>query len=104
MSVLGNQRRRLPRLQAKQTKPSGLTDPAEPAAAATVGAARSSRLRVDQFCVYNTSSETQNAEHHIAAFIIEYKAPYKLTLGYIYKGLNNIELEEVVRCRETDSP
>ncbi|OCL01491.1 hypothetical protein AOQ84DRAFT_434837 [Glonium stellatum] len=104
MSVSRNQRRRSPRLQAKQAKPSGSTDPAEPAAAATVGAARSFRPRADQFCVYNTSSETQNAEHRIAAFIIEYKAPHKLTLGYIYEGLNDMELEEVVRCRETDSP
>ncbi|KAJ9641102.1 hypothetical protein H2199_005770 [Coniosporium tulheliwenetii] len=100
MSVSGNQRRRSPRLQAraKQTKPP------DSAAAATAGAARSSRPRADQFCVYNTSSETQNTEHRIPAFIIKYKAPHKLTLGYIYEGLDDMELEDVVRCRETDSP
>ena len=53
--------------------------------------------------MYNTSSESQNTEHRTAAFIIEYKAPHKLTLGYIYEGLNDMELE-VARCRETDSP
>ena len=42
-------------------------------------------------------------EHHTAAFIIKYKAPHKLTLGYIYKGLNNMELNEVVCCRKTNS-
>ena len=100
MSVSGNQQRRSRRLQAqaKRTKPPNSAGLAEPAVA------RSSHPRADQFCVYNTSSETQNTEVHIAAFIIEYKAPHKLTLGYIYEGLNDMELEEVVRCRETDSP
>jgi len=42
-------------------------------------------------------------EYYTTAFIIKYKAPYKLTLSYIYKGLNNIELDKVVRCRETNS-
>jgi hypothetical protein len=106
MSVSGNQRRRSPRLQAqaKRTKPPDSAGLAEPAAAAMAELARSSRPRADQFCVYNTSSETQNTEHHIATFIIEYKAPYKLTLGYIYKGLGDIELKEVVRYHEIDSP
>jgi len=35
-----------------------LTDPVEGAAAVTVGVVKSSRPRVDQFCIYNTSSET----------------------------------------------
>ena len=64
---------------------------------------RSSRPYIDQFCVYNTSSKTQNTEYYITTFIIKYKAPYKLTLGYIYKGLGNIELKEVVYYREIDS-
>ena len=100
MSVSGNQRRRSPRLQAQaeRTKPPVSAGLAEPAAA------RPSHPRADQFCVYNTSSETQNTEHRIAAFIIEYKAPHKLTLGDIYEGLNDMELEEVVRRRKTDSP
>ena len=105
MSMSGNKRRRSPRLQAltKRTNPPDSTDLAELAAAATAGAAKSTRPRADQFCVYNTSSESQNTEHRTAAFIIEYKAPHKLTLGYIYEGLNDMELE-VARCRETDSP
>jgi hypothetical protein len=105
MSLSGNQRRRSPRLQAqaKQTKPPDSTDLAEQAAAATAGAARSSRPRTDQFCVYNTFSETQNIKHRMAAFIIEYKALHKLTFGYIYEGLDDMELEEIIRCRETDS-
>ncbi|KAF2182685.1 hypothetical protein K469DRAFT_636613 [Zopfia rhizophila CBS 207.26] len=106
MTVSGNGRRRSPRLQAqaKQGKSLDLTDPTEPAAVATAGTARSSRPRADQFCVYNTSSATQNTEHRIAAFIIEYKAPHKLPLGYIYEGLDDMELEDVIRYRETDTP
>ena len=42
-------------------------------------------------------------EYYIITFIIKYKAPYKLTLSYIYKGLNNIELKEVVCCYKIDS-
>ncbi|KAF2174662.1 hypothetical protein K469DRAFT_681013 [Zopfia rhizophila CBS 207.26] len=105
MTVSGNGRRRSPRLQAqaKQAKSLDSTDPTEPAAAATTGTARS-RPRADQFCVYNTSSATQNTEHRIAAFIIEYKAPHKLPLGYIYEGLDDMELEDVIWRRETDTP
>ena len=42
-------------------------------------------------------------EYCIATFIIKYKAFYKLTLSYIYKGLNNIKLKEVVYYYEIDS-
>ena len=57
---------------------------------------RSLRPYIDQFYVYNTSSKTQNIKRYITTFIIKYKAPYKLTLSYIYKGFSNIELKEVV--------
>ncbi|KAH8704296.1 hypothetical protein GQ44DRAFT_743757 [Phaeosphaeriaceae sp. PMI808] len=100
MTVSGTRRRRSPRLQAKAKD--GSIDPTEPVAATRAGPARSSRPRADQFCVYNTS--TQNTENRIAAFIMEYKAPHKLPLGYIYEGLEDMELEDVIRCRETDTP
>lgn len=103
MPVSGHGRRRSPRLlKASELKSSDSTDPTESAAATRVETARSSRPRADQFCVYNTS--TQTTENRIAAFIIEYKAPHKLPLGYIYEGLENMELEDVIRCRETDTP
>lgn len=50
---------------------------------------QSSRPRADQFCVYNTGEESCTA-----AFVIEYKAPHKLPLGYIYEGLNDMDLDK----------
>ncbi|EEP81714.1 predicted protein [Uncinocarpus reesii 1704] len=58
---------------------------------------RSSRPRADQFCVYNTGREET-----IPAFIIEYKAPHKLTLGTVEAGLMEIEVDDVVVCSEND--
>ncbi|KAF2806116.1 uncharacterized protein BDZ99DRAFT_539609 [Mytilinidion resinicola] len=96
ISVSGAPRRRSPRLQAQ-------TMPVDSADLVATEVARSSRPRADQFCVYNTSSTTPNSEHRIAAFIIEYKAPHKLSLGYIYEGLHEMDLEEVLRCAEADT-
>jgi hypothetical protein len=94
MTVSGAPRRRSPRLQAQAQESS--------VAAPRARTVRSSRPRADQFCVYNTS--TQNTETRVAAFITEYKPPHKLQLGYIYEGLEDMDLEEVIQCRETDTP
>ncbi|KAF2785855.1 hypothetical protein K505DRAFT_261180, partial [Melanomma pulvis-pyrius CBS 109.77] len=96
MNVSGP-RRRSPRLQAQAI----LADSAGPAAAASAETARPSRPRADQFCVYNISGPTQDTQHRIPAFIIEYKAPHKLSLGHIYEGLHNMELEDVLRDADT---
>jgi hypothetical protein len=89
-------------------KPLNSTEPAvsstTAATSSAAAAARPARPRADQFCVYNISIETQNIENRVAAFIIEYKAPHKLSLGYIYEGLDDMELEDVVCCRENESP
>jgi len=104
MSLSENPPRRSARLlaQAKRTKPPALTEPTEPVAVTAARAARSTHPRADQFCVYNTSDGAQDTEHRVAAFVAEYKAPHKLPLGIIYEGLGDMELEEVVHCRETD--
>ncbi|KAI1911969.1 hypothetical protein LOZ61_003510 [Ophidiomyces ophidiicola] len=60
---------------------------------------RSSRPRADQFCVYNTSSEET-----VPAFVIEYKAPHKLTLAIIEAGLVAMTVDDVVVCTEGESP
>ncbi|PSN73790.1 hypothetical protein BS50DRAFT_607293 [Corynespora cassiicola Philippines] len=104
LTVSGTRRRRSPRLQAK-AKAKEInsfipTDPTEPVVAAR--AARSSRPSADQFCVYNING--QNTENRVAAFIMEYKAPHKLPLGYVYEGLEDMDLEDVIRCQETDTP
>jgi hypothetical protein len=57
--------------------------------------ARIARPRVDQFCVYHTSGK-QRSSRSVAAFVVEYKAPHKLNLGYIYEGLHDMDLDDVV--------
>lgn len=95
LSLSGGGRRRSPRLQAKANASSS----AEPSIAARNSTSRSSRPRADQFCVYNTGEESRTA-----AFVIEYKAPNKIPLDYIYEGLEDMDLDDVVACREGESP
>ena len=94
--VSGPQRRRSLRLQAKAKQKEARSS------SASAKTTRSSHPRADQFCVYNTG--TQNSENRVAAFVIEYKAPHKLPLGYIYEGLADIELDDVVRACDADTP
>ncbi|KAH8723917.1 hypothetical protein GQ44DRAFT_773500 [Phaeosphaeriaceae sp. PMI808] len=79
MTVSGAQQRRSPRLRAPSFSP-----------------------RAGRFCVYNIS--TQNTETRVAAYITKYKPPYKLSLGCIHEGLEDMKLDNVVQCRETDTP
>ncbi|KAF2254148.1 hypothetical protein BU26DRAFT_514154 [Trematosphaeria pertusa] len=114
--------------KAKGVQSSDSMDATEPAAAGRAGTSLY-LPRADQFCVYNTSTRetetstretetstretetstrepetsTREPESHIAAFIMEYKAPHKLKLGYIYEGLGEMELKDVIPRRETES-
>ncbi|KAL4958856.1 uncharacterized protein BDV14DRAFT_23722 [Aspergillus stella-maris] len=58
-----------------------------------------SRPRADQFCVYN-----KGLEGKVPAFIIEYKAPHKISLSHIKAGLQDMDLDEVVRLQKDESP
>lgn len=60
---------------------------------------RRSRPRADQFCVYN-----KGPERKVPALIIEYKAPHKLSLAHIKAGLQDMDLDEVVRVQKEESP
>ena len=64
---------------------------------------KSSRPRTDQFCIYNISGADGETEHRVAALTIEYKAPHKLTLGHIYEGLGEMELDKVVEAGKDES-
>jgi hypothetical protein len=89
--------RRSERLRAHANKP-GQTDSSKSSKSVT----KSSRPRADQFCVYNTGGDGET-EHRVAALTIEYKAPHKLTLGHIYEGLAEMNLDEVVEEGENES-
>ncbi|KAF2627869.1 hypothetical protein BU25DRAFT_410518 [Macroventuria anomochaeta] len=97
LSIYGGPQRRSQRLKAKAKAEASSSS--EPSAAACNSTSQSSRPRADQYCVYNTSKESS-----IAAFVIEYKAPHKIPLGYIYEGLDDMDLDDVVTCREAEGP
>ncbi|CAG8918298.1 unnamed protein product [Penicillium salamii] len=61
------------------------------------------RPRADQFCVYNIPNESSESTHRVAAYIKEYKSPHKVTLGHIYEGLGDIEVDEVMQ-QKNDEP
>ncbi|WPG97263.1 Protein kinase-like domain protein [Acrodontium crateriforme] len=60
---------------------------------------RPPRPRADQICVYDKGRETK-----VPAFIIEYKAPHKLSLAHIKAGLVDMDLEEIVRFQARETP
>ncbi|KAJ5941697.1 hypothetical protein N7516_001865 [Penicillium verrucosum] len=61
------------------------------------------RPRADQFCVYNIPSQSSELIHSIAAYVKEYKSPHKVTLGHIYKGLEDMDLDKVVEKKEHET-
>jgi hypothetical protein len=91
--------RRSKRLRSNANGPGRAASRATPSTRTT----GSSRPRANQFCVYNVSGADNDADHRVAALTIEYKAPHKLTLGHIYEGLGEIELDEVVELGEDES-
>ncbi|KAM0670863.1 hypothetical protein ACQRIU_001258 [Beauveria bassiana] len=60
---------------------------------------RLARPKADQFCVYNKGSSER-----IPAFIVEYKAPHKLSLAHIKAGLVDMDLDDIVRLQENETP
>lgn len=100
LSLAQEQPRRSGRLAAKQSHKSRLPLPAQPVVKHQGPALRKpSRPRADQFCVYN-----KGPNEKVPAFIVEYKAPHKLTLAHIKAGLREMELDQVVRYQEVEKP
>lgn len=67
-----------------------ITDDTNPAGESTA------RPRADQFCVYNRGPET-----NVPAFIVEYKAPHKVSLVRIRAGLREMDVSLVERYKGT---
>ncbi|KIW85223.1 hypothetical protein Z517_00613 [Fonsecaea pedrosoi CBS 271.37] len=86
-------RRRSPRLrkQADQTP----LDPPSSSASRT----RSSIPRADQFGVHHIVNEANVVTQKIPILVMEYKAAHKLTLGHIYTGLGEMDLDDIVQER-----
>ncbi len=69
---------------------------------AIIKAAKITRSRANQFCVYNIFSEIENTKYRIVVFIIEYKISHKLHLNCIYESLKDMNLKKMIRCNEID--
>ncbi|KAJ5117549.1 hypothetical protein N7448_011181 [Penicillium atrosanguineum] len=90
-------RRRSPRIAARERTPSS-------AATREPGTPRPviKRPRADQFCVYNIPNESSESSHRVAAYIKEYKSPHKVTLGHIYEGLGDMDVDEVIKQKDDE--
>lgn len=93
-------RRRSPRLAAREESESHDTTRLPK----TPPPIKSKRPRADQFCVYNIPSESSESSHRVAAYIKEYKSPHKVTLGHIYEGLEDMDVDQVVEQKEEETP
>ena len=97
----GSGKRRSLRLLAQSKKPSEAPDLT---AVATASTKISICSRADQLCIYNISSDSEGGpDDHIPALISEFKPSHKVKLSYIYEGLCDMELEEMVCYRKADS-
>ncbi|KAL1581966.1 hypothetical protein WHR41_09570 [Cladosporium halotolerans] len=95
-------RRRSPRLLEMKQRDQDPSRPKSPGSGPAIQA-QTSRPRADQFCVYNMST-VPGREERVPAFIVEYKAPHKLTLKAIQEGLRDMVLEDVLDYGESDTP
>ncbi|KAJ8610801.1 hypothetical protein MRB53_038352 [Persea americana] len=101
MDISNRGRRRSPRLLENRRRDRTSRSPGSPGSAAAVQVP-TSRPRADQFCVYNMSTEA-GTEERVPAFIVEYKAPHKLTLRAIQEGLRDMTLQDVLDDGDGDS-
>ncbi|KAF4765275.1 hypothetical protein HAV15_003307 [Penicillium sp. str.  len=100
IDIRGRPRRRSPRLAAREQRASSIAATHGPR---TPPPARNNRPRADQFCVYNIPSQSSESIHRVAAYIKEYKSPHKVTLGHIYEGLEDMDIDEVVEQKEDET-
>jgi hypothetical protein len=99
IDLRGRPRRRSPRLAAREQSASSTAATRGPR---TPPPARNNRPRADQFRVYNIPSQSSESIYRVAAYIKEYESPHKVTLGHIYKGLEDIDIDRVVKQKEDE--
>ena len=107
LRIADKQARRSKRLQSRKKQDRAKSVDSTRSVGSAASAAKDKAFnapRADQFCVYNTSNESTETKVRVAAYIIEYKAPHKLSLGHIYRGLEDVDLEEVVLQQDDESP
>ncbi|OAA61743.1 Protein kinase-like domain protein [Niveomyces insectorum RCEF 264] len=63
-------------------------------------------IRPDQICVYRTGADEGDGHgpHRVLAYVVEYKAPHKLTNLHVRAGLRPMDIHETVINRVTIPP
>jgi hypothetical protein len=97
LSLATDRPRRSERLAARQSRESSRSS--SRITGQTTAQRRPPRPRADQFCVYNRGPDKREA-----AFVIENKAPHKFSLAHIKAGLQDMELDHIVRYQKDESP
>ncbi|OJD10750.1 hypothetical protein ACJ73_09708, partial [Blastomyces percursus] len=91
LSIDQEQPRRSARLAALPSR----VETQAPTPTQTPAQAPISRARADQFCVYNKGGGLK-----VPAFIIEYKAPHKVSKAHIKAGLQDMDLDKVLHTQK----
>jgi hypothetical protein len=97
LSLATDRPRRSDRLAARQSQESSRSSSRITGQATTQR--RPPRPRADQFCVYNRGPDKREP-----AFVIENKAPHKFSLAHIKAGLQDMDLDHIVRYQKDESP
>ncbi|KAJ5145699.1 uncharacterized protein N7515_000263 [Penicillium bovifimosum] len=88
------------RLAGRAQSEPGVTAPPPPS---TPAPATVIRPRADHFCVYNVSGERSETSRRVAAYIKEFRCPHKVTLGHIYGGLEDMDVDQVLKGKEKET-
>ncbi|EED22749.1 conserved hypothetical protein [Talaromyces stipitatus ATCC 10500] len=97
LSLATDRPRRSERLAARRSQESSRSS--SRTTRQTTAQRRPPRPRADQFCVYNRGPDKKEP-----AFAIENKAPHKFSLAHIKAGLQDMELDRIVRYQKDESP
>uniref|UniRef100_A0A093URP4 Putative cell division control protein 7 like 2 n=1 Tax=Talaromyces marneffei PM1 TaxID=1077442 RepID=A0A093URP4_TALMA len=97
LSLATDRPRRSERLAARQSQESSRSSSRITGQATTQR--RPPRPRADQFCVYNWGPDKREP-----AFVMENKAPHKFSLAHIKAGLQDMDLDQIVRYQKDESP
>ncbi|KAJ5542390.1 hypothetical protein N7461_008393 [Penicillium sp. DV-2018c] len=92
--------RRSRRLAGRAQREPDVTTPPPPSTPAPTTV---TRPRADQFCVYNISGERSETSRRVAAYIKEVKYPHRVTLGHIYGGLEDMDVDQVLKEKRKET-
>ncbi|KAJ5319620.1 uncharacterized protein N7506_012324 [Penicillium brevicompactum] len=94
IDLRGRPQRRSPHLAAQEQSASSAIATRSPR---TPPLTRNNRPRADQFYIYNIPNQSSESIYRVITYIKEYKSSHKVTLDHIYKGLEDIDIDEIIK-------